>query len=54
VIAAKNGREDGPTEMPEWVYNWEIEDYHTYFDNDNEDAPSNWATILAKRLVFQQ
>ena len=27
----------------EKVYNWEIEDYHTYFVSASEDAPNVWA-----------
>lgn len=36
---------EGIEDSGQWerVYNWEVEDYHTYFVSASEDAPSIWA-----------
>jgi hypothetical protein len=36
---------EGVEDSGKWErdYNWEVEDYHTYFVSTSEDAPSIWA-----------
>jgi hypothetical protein len=56
VLRTRDGRllvVEGVEETGTWerVYNWEVEDYHTYFVSASEDAPSFWAHNTCQEVV---